>query len=77
MAGAAPTCGGEMNKMREAWDAFVRTPIDPFNIRRADKESFEAGYQAAIADVKAGGAVGRVAIGTYPFVADTYKLEDV
>ena len=61
-----------MNKMREAFEREFPEVDDP-----VIQAYFEAGYQAAIADVKAGGAVGRVAIKMYPFVADTYKLEDV
>ena len=40
-----------MNKMREAFDKWWRTD------KHTDRECFEAGYQAAIADVKAGGIV--------------------
>jgi hypothetical protein len=44
-----------MSKMREAFERKYQMPwaTAPINI----KEDFEAGYQAAIADVKAGGAV--------------------
>lgn len=71
---------GEMNKMREAFELWS-TDDNPehWNQRRG----FEAGYQAAIADVKAGGVVGfeypkgRANIAEHPAVP-LYKLpEDV
>lgn len=66
-----------MSKMQEAWDNWQPEQKSGFRVATV-QEGFEAGYQAALADVKAGGAVGRVRIGTYPFVADTYRLpEDV
>ena len=63
-----------MSKMREAWEKHMAETAH----EDTSYCSFYAGYQAAIEAVKAGGAVGRVAIDKYPFVADTYKLpEDV
>lgn len=65
-----------MSKMREAFERWASEV--PTHRKDADRFPFEAGYQAAISDVRAAGSVGRVAIDTYPFVADTYKLlEDV
>ena len=46
-----------MSKMQEAWLAECRKfNLDPA-YNKTWKEKFEAGYQAAIADVKAGGPV--------------------
>ena len=45
-----------MSKMREALEKFI-APLSEIKQVMSAEEWFSAGYQAAIADVKAGGAV--------------------
>lgn len=61
---------GEMNKMREAFELWS-TDDNPehWNQRRG----FEAGYQAAIADVKAGGVTAWIAGNESPITGHTYR----
>lgn len=56
-----------MNKMREAFDKQFPNVEDP--IKLVIQAYFEAGYQAAIADVKAGGVIAKVAypVDTIPY----------
>ena len=67
-----------MNKMREAFEKWYGEPWNA-NSAMYEQDVFEAGYQAAIADVKAGGAVWTVhEKGTLGVEIPLYKLpEDV
>ena len=65
-----------MSKMREAfekwwWKDRKKVPNHPDT--EFSKYSFEAGYQAAIADVKAGGVTAWIAGNESPITGHTYR----